>query len=75
VRLGAASPPPFRSSAIETLTVKTDVFDAGAIALAMITLSVFHPGALLPGPDKLAKSIYEMKDQESGGVYRPIEYR
>jgi len=70
-------PPPFRSSAIETLTVKIDVFDAGAIALAMITLSVFHPGALLPGPDKPEKSIYGMKDQESAqeGVDsdRPID--
>jgi hypothetical protein len=56
------------------LTVKTDVFDAGAIALAMITLNVFHPGALLPGPDEPEKSIYGMQDQESGGADRPIGY-
>ena len=52
------------------LTVKTDVFDAGAVALAMITLSVFHPGALLPGPDKVEASIDEMEDQESAGVFQ-----
>jgi hypothetical protein len=45
------------------LTLKTDVFDAGAIALAMITLSVFHPGALLRGPDKLEESIDEAKGE------------
>jgi hypothetical protein len=55
------------------LTVKTDVFDAGAIALAMITLSVFHPGALLPGPDELVKPMYEMKDQESECLNRDYE--
>jgi hypothetical protein len=59
---------------METLTLKTDVFDAGAIALALATLVVFHPGVLLPGPDEVEKSIYETvetTDHVSEGGYRP----
>jgi len=36
-----------------------DVFDGAMIVLAMLTLSLFHPGVLLPGPDKLADDVRE----------------
>jgi hypothetical protein len=32
---------------------QTGVFDGGIVVLAMFTLSLFHPGMLLRGPDEL----------------------
>lgn len=44
--------PLFPDTEILTLA-KQDVFDGGAIALALLVLNRFHPGSLLRGPDVL----------------------
>jgi len=40
-----------------------DVFDGAMILLAMLMLSLFHPGVLLPGPDKLEADTDEVRDK------------
>ena len=55
----------FPDTEILTL-VKQDVFDGGAIALAMLTLNRFHPGALLRGPDVLEVDSNQLQMQDHG---------
>jgi len=40
------------------------VFDGAMIVLAMFTLSLFHPGVLLPGPDKLEADTGEVREKD-----------
>jgi len=41
-----------------------DVFDGAMVVLAMFTLSLFHPGVLLPGPDKLEADTGEVREKD-----------
>jgi len=38
------------------------MFDGAMVALAMFVLSLFHPGVLLRGPDKLEADMDDVKD-------------
>ena len=42
---------------------RADVFDGAVVALAMFILSLFHPGVLLRGPDKLQSDVDGAKEQ------------
>lgn len=39
------------------------MFDGAMVVLAMLTLSLFHPGVLLPGPDKLEADTDEVREK------------
>ena len=41
------------------------MFDGAMIVLAMLTHSLFHPGVLLPGPDKLEADTDEVRDKDT----------
>ena len=38
------------------------MFDGAMVLLAMFVLSLFHPGVLLRGPNKLEADVDEVKD-------------
>jgi hypothetical protein len=38
------------------------MFDGAMIVLSMFVLNLFHPGVLLPGPDRLESDVDDVKD-------------
>jgi hypothetical protein len=39
------------------------VFDGAMVVLAMFMLTLFHPGVLLPGPDKIEADTDEAREK------------
>ena len=46
-------------------------FDSGMVVLAMLTLSLFHPGVLLRGPDDLKALNKKVRYKESQSFMMP----